>query len=42
VFYPDGKRVLTAGGDMSARVYIVDFGDLLAWAEKQLPKEVGP
>ena len=41
-FSPDGKRAVTASDDSSARVYIVDFDDLLAWAQKQLPKEVGP
>jgi len=42
VFTPDGKRVITAGRDGTVRTYIVDFDDLLAWAEKQLPVESGP
>lgn len=40
VFSPVGKQVASA--DKTARVYIVGLDDLLVWAEKQLPKEVGP
>jgi WD40 repeat protein len=38
-FSPDGKRVVTASNDQTARVYIVDFADLVTWAEHQLPIE---
>ena len=38
-FSPDGKRVVTASFDNTARVYIVDIDDLLRWAERQLPIE---
>ena len=38
-FSPDGKRVVTAGQDGTARVYIVDLVDLVTWAEHQLPIE---
>jgi WD40 repeat protein len=40
VFSPNGKRVVTASYDTTARVYIVDLVDLLRWAEHQLPIEV--
>jgi hypothetical protein len=33
----DGKRVVTASGDQTARDYIVDLVDLVTWAEHQLP-----
>jgi WD40 repeat protein len=36
-FSPDGKRVVTAGDDGTARVYIVDLVHLPRWAEHQLP-----
>ena len=40
-FIMDGRQVITASIDGTARIYIVDFEDLLNWAETQLPKEVG-
>jgi WD40 repeat protein len=36
-FSPDGKRVVTASADQTARVYIVDLDDLLNWVGSQLP-----
>jgi WD40 repeat protein len=42
VFSPGGERVVTASTDGTIRIYIVDFDDLIVWAEKQLPREVGP
>jgi hypothetical protein len=38
-FSPDGTRVVTASQDQTARVYIVDLGDLVTWPEHQLPIE---
>jgi WD40 repeat protein len=42
-FSPDGKRVVTASFDQTARgvwdTGIVDFADLVTWAEYQLPIE---
>jgi WD40 repeat protein len=40
-FSPDGKRVATAGGDSSARVYLVDFEELLTLAKQLLPVDRG-
>jgi WD40 repeat protein len=38
-FSPDGKRVVTASQDQTARVYILSLDDLLSWAERRLPTE---
>lgn len=38
-FSPDGKRVVTSSTDGTARVYIADLIDLVAWAEHRLPIE---
>jgi WD40 repeat protein len=40
-FSADGKRVATASGDSSARVYLVDFDEVLALAKQLLPVDRG-
>ena len=40
-FSPDGKFLLTSSADFTARIFIADLPDLLAWAKQQLPIDSG-
>jgi len=37
----DGKRIVTASSDRTARLYVADLHDLLDWAKQQLLIESG-
>ena len=39
-FSPDGKWVITANSDGTARLSVTDFDELLAIAESRLPKNL--
>ena len=41
-FSPDGERVVTASYDNTARVYVLNFDDLLRIAKERLPATVPP
>jgi WD40 repeat protein len=40
-FSPDGKHLVTAGADRTARIYVVDFNEMLSDAKQQLPINSG-
>jgi WD40 repeat protein len=40
-FSPDGKLIVTASADKTARLYIADLHGLLDWAKQQLPADGG-
>ena len=39
-FSPDGKRLLTASDDHTARIYAVDLDSMMSLAMKLLPRDV--